>query len=94
MPIHCRRLYVDGTATTTGFRRIAAEIKAAPDDARFVRLRVAWYAISALVQMPRRLASEIARTPTFSEVTAAYLQYLRRAADLLVRRRRPTGDSL
>ena len=88
------RLYVDGTATTTGFRRIAAEIKAAPDDARFVRLRVAWYAISALVQMPRRLASEIARTPTFSEIAAAYLQYFRRAADLLVRRRRPSGDSL
>ena len=86
------RMYTENLTTTAGFRRIAAEVRAAPADARFVRLRVVSYAISALVQMPRRVANQIARRPTLSEITAAYRHYLGRTADLLVWRRRPRAD--
>lgn len=82
------RLYAEGAITTAGFKRIAAETKAAPPDARFVRLRLVGYAVDAFVRMPSRVATGIARRPTSREVAAAYRTYLRRGADLLGRRRR------
>lgn len=87
------QLYAEGRTTTTGFRRIAAEVKAAPADARFVRLRLVSYAVEAFVRMPSRLETETGRRPTLREVVAAYGRYLRRAADLLVRGRRSRRDA-
>lgn len=82
------QLYAENRTTTTGFRRIAAELKAAPADARFVRLRLVWYSLGALVLMPRRLAAQNARRPTPGEIASGYARFLKRGGDLLVGRRR------
>ncbi|AQP45771.1 nucleotidyltransferase family protein [Tessaracoccus flavus] len=81
------QLYAENRTTTTGFRRIAAELKAAPADLRFVRLRLGWYAAGVVVRTPQRLTADLARRPTLREVAAAYGQLVRRGRDLVVRRR-------
>lgn len=82
------RLYTQNQTTTAGFSRIAAEAKAAPADARFVRLRLIGYAVGVVFRMPQRLEVDSGRRPTFREVLAAYGAYVRRATDVLTRRRR------
>lgn len=83
------RLYADHATTTSGFRRMAAEIKAAPDGSRLAHVRVVGYVLAALVGMPQRLAAGMGRKATPGEVVAGYATFLRRGADLL---RRPRGD--
>lgn len=75
------RLYVDGTVTTAGFRRVVAEVRAAPDGIDRPRLRVVGYVLHALVFMPRRLASHSGRKASVREIRTAYLQFLRRGRD-------------
>ena len=82
------RLYADGATTTTGFRRMAAEIKAAPDGSRLAHVRVVGYVLAALTGMPQRLAAGMGRKATPAEVVAGYATFLRRGADVL---RRPRG---
>lgn len=82
------RLYVDGTITTAGFRRIRAEVGAVPDGVSWPHLRVAWYVTDALVFMPWRLAGLAGRQPHWHEVLVAYWTFLRRSGDILSRRRR------
>lgn len=82
------RLYADGATTTTGFRRMAAEIKAAPAGSRLARVRVIGYVLAALVGMPQRLANGMGRKATPREVASGYLTFLRRGGDVLKRPRR------
>ena len=76
------RLYAEGATTTSGFRRVRAEIKAAPAGFRMVHIRVIAYAISAVVRVPQRLAVQHAKKPALREIGAGYLRVLRRGADV------------
>lgn len=82
------RLYADGTTTTSGFRRLVAEVRAAPEGFRFVPVRVLGYGFSALLHMPQRVANQLARRPEPRELAQAYARFLRRGADVLKRRPR------
>ncbi|GAA2168157.1 putative nucleotidyltransferase-like protein [Humibacillus xanthopallidus] len=77
------RLYADGMMTTSGFRRMRAEIKARPAGYRMVHVRVIAYAVSAVVRVPQRLTVQLARKPTMSEIRAGYVALLRRGADVV-----------
>ena len=77
------RLYADGTMTTSGFRRLRAEIRARPAGYRMAHIRVIAYAVSAVVRVPQRLAVQLARQPTVSEIRAGYVVLLRRGADVV-----------
>lgn len=76
------RLYSDGTVTTAGFRRVIAEVRAAPDGIDRPRLRVTRYVLHALVFMPRRLASQSGNKASWREIGSAYRTFLRRGRDL------------
>ena len=82
------RLYLDGTVTTAGFRRIRAEVRAVPDGISWPRVRVAWYVTHTLLFMPRRLAGLTGRQPDQQEIRKAYRTFFRRGTDLLTSRRR------
>ncbi len=75
------RLYVDGTITQAGLRRVLAEIKAAPAGIDRPRRRVAAYVGHVLLRMPQRLTGLTGRKPTLTEVASAYTTFLRRGAD-------------
>lgn len=75
------RLYVDETITKAGFKRIAAEIKAAPDGISHPRLRVIRYALGAFSSMPRRVSNVTGRRASLKEVASAYKTFIRRGRD-------------
>ena len=77
------RLYADGATTTTGFKRMAAEMKAAPAGYRLARVRVVGYSLGTLILVPQRLSHQLARRPTATEVAAGYADLIRRGSDVL-----------
>ena len=77
------RMYVDETITTAGFRRMIAEVKAAPEGIDHPHLRVLGYALQIVAFMPRRLANLSGKRPTRDEIVTAYRVFLRRGRDLL-----------
>lgn len=81
------RLYLDGTVTTAGFRRMMAEVHAVPEGITRPRLRVARYVAHTLLFMPRRLAGLTGAKPDARQVRAAYSAFLHRGADLRSLRR-------
>lgn len=85
------RLYSEGAVTTAGFRRVIAEVRAAPDGIDRPRLRVTGYVLHALVFMPRRLASQSGNKASWREIGSAYRTFLRRGSDLA--RPRQGGES-
>lgn len=75
------RLFVDETVTQAGFRRIAAEVRAAPEGMRFARLRVANYLLHAFLFMSRRVSNQTGARPTLRQTLAAYITFLNRGRD-------------
>lgn len=78
------KLYTEGTVTTAGFRRVIAEVRAAPVGIDRPRFRVTRYVLHALVFMPRRLASQSGNKASLREIGSAYQTFLRRGRDLAV----------
>lgn len=77
------RLYADGETTSTGFRRLRAEIKATPAGFKRVRFRTIGYAFSVLLRTPQRLKAGLGRKPTRVELSSSYAAFFKRSADLL-----------
>lgn len=76
------RLYVDGTLVTSGFRKLEAQVGAAPAGSGHVRILVAKYAVNSIVHLPQRLAEKLGRRPTAAEVARAYGRLVHRGADI------------
>lgn len=72
------RLFADGTVATSGFGRLWAELRAVAAGGWGARVRIIGYAIGIILHMPQRLAWHLARKPTWQEVAAGYLKFLRR----------------
>lgn len=77
------RLYADGQTTTTGFRRLLAEIKATPAGFERRYRRIAGYGFSVVLRMRERLEIGLGRKPTLAELSAGYVAFFKRATDIL-----------
>lgn len=77
------RLYADGATTSTGFKRMVAEMRATPAGYKMARVRVVGYSLGTLLHVPQRLSNQLARRPTPHEIAAGYVALIRRGADVL-----------